>query len=191
MRLRRNPRQGSKPCLRFHFFIKMKSRSNIFQRAGLWALLAALVLSGCSWPGAYIQHNLDVADRFNTYQVYPGCQYFTSGTLEDPRAVLALKSGYSLTSEGWQPVQMTSKELEQWVQALKKDSFAEYNTYSDGAQIIDDQGNIAGFYFSVWEFPLIRFTASKELILRKPAADYRLDNDRTEFLSGGSDFSGD
>ena len=159
--------------------------------AGPLTLLVAMTFAGCAWPGAYIQHSWDTAAEFDAFQIYPGYQYYTSGTLQDPRAVLALKPGYTLHSTGWTPVEMTSEKLEQWVLALEKDSFVEYNTNANGAQLIDDQGNIAGVYFSVWEFPLIRFSESKELEIRKPAAHYRLDNDRTEFLSGGGDMAGD
>ena len=165
----------------------MKRDSKKYWWTGRLILLTAIVLAGCAWPGPYIRHSWNTAAAFDAYKVYPGYQYYTSGTLNDPRAILALKPGYTLNSKGWQSVAMTPEKMEQWVLALKKDHFVEYNTYADGAQLIDDQGKIAGIYFSVWEFPLIRFSKAKELMIKKPAHDYRLDNDLTEFLSGGPD----
>jgi hypothetical protein len=153
----------------------MRNHLNNHRRAVL-STLAAILLSGCGWYGAYIRHNLEVADRFDTYQVYSGYDYYTSGTLEDPRAVLALKPGYAVTSTDWQPVAMTTEKLQEWVLALKKDPFVEFNTFSNGAQIIDDQGDVAGFYYSVWDFPIIRFSESGELLINKPLPVYRYHN---------------
>ncbi len=151
--------------------------------AAFATIFATMILAGCGWQGAYIRHNWEVQDQFDAYQLYPGCRYFTSGTLRDPRGVLALKPEYKLNSDGWMPVAMTGGLLAQWLSALKKGTFVEYNTFSNGAQIVDDQGNIAGYYYSVWDFPRIRFSQPKELMIHKPFAQYRFDNNRAELLS--------
>jgi hypothetical protein len=139
-------------------------------------LFTATLLWGCSWYGAYIRHNQEVADRFESYQLYPGYRYYTAGTLADPRAVLALKPGYQLKSTGWQPVEMTPDKLKTWVQALDKVPFADENMFPNGAQIIDDQGHIAGYYYSVWDFPIIRFSEANTLVMNKPPPNYRYYN---------------
>jgi hypothetical protein len=149
---------------------------------GKWELVAAILwvamlLTGCSWYGGYIRHNLEVRNWFDAYHLYSGYHYYTCGTLEDPRAVLALKPEYTLNSDGWESVAMTADQLKVWVLALKKDPFVEFNTFSDGAQIIDNQGNIAGVYYSVWDFPIIRFSQSKTLLISKPKPIYRYGNE--------------
>ena len=155
----------------------MKGKLSKYQKRGLLIILATvLVLSGCAWYGAYIANNLQVGRQFDTYQIYAGYQYYTCGTLEDPRAVLALKPGYALDSKGWQPTEMTPEKLKKWVLALKRVPFVEFNTFSNGAQIIDNDGNLAGYYYSVWSFPIIRFSKSKELLINKPQPVYRYYN---------------
>ena len=153
--------------------------------------MAALFLSGCAWYGAYIGHDTEVGRQFDTYQIYPGYQYYTCGTLEDPRAVLALKPGYTLDAKYWQPVEMTSGKLKEWVLALKKDPFVEFNTFSNGARIMDDEGNVAGYYYSVWDFPVIRFSKSKELLINKPPPDYRYYNEIKGRSAGNDDMFDD
>ena len=155
----------------------MKGKLSEYKKRGLFLILTtALVLSGCAWYGAYIVNNLQVGHQFDTYQIYPGYHYYTCGTLEDPRAVLALKPGYRLNSKDWQPFEMTSEKLKKWVLALKKAPFVEFNTFSNGAWIIDNDGNVAGYYYSVWSFPIIRFSESGELLINKPSPVYRYYN---------------
>jgi hypothetical protein len=123
-----------------------------------------------------------VENQFHNHEIFAGHRYFTGGTLEDPRAILVLKPQYQLDAPDWRPVTMTPEELAQWVEALKKDSFVEYNTFSNGAKIIDDNGNLAGYYYSVWEFPLVRMPGEKTIQLAVPATKYRSTNRRVEFF---------
>jgi hypothetical protein len=146
-------------------------------------LMVAMVL-GCSWPSAYLRHSWTVENQFDNHEIFTKHQYFTGGTLEDPRAILVLKPDYQLDSPGWQPVTMTQEALAQWIDALKKDFFVGYNTFSNGAKVIVDKGEIAGYYYSVWEFPLVRMPGEKNIQLAVPRAEYRSTNRRTEFFTG-------
>jgi|GEM_PF-2843035 len=169
----------------------MKLPSRFRLRKGVAAMIGAVVLIafGCSWPGPHLQQNWAVETQFDNYQLYPDYHYYVSGDLKDPRAVLALKPGYTLDSSGWQPVNMTVNDLEQWIQALKMDSLVEYNTFPNGANIIGSKGEIAGVYYSVWELPLVQMQDENTFLLVKPRAEYRStshwwefsvdDNDRT------------
>lgn len=146
-------------------------------------LMAAMVL-GCSWPGSHLRHSWMVENQFDESEIFTEYQYFTGGTLEDPRAILVLKPEYQLDSPDWQPVNMTQEELAQWVGALHKDSFVSYNTFSNGAKVISDSGEIAGYYYSVWEFPLVRMTEKRTIQVTVPRAEYRSTNTRAEFFTG-------
>lgn len=146
-------------------------------------IMAAMVL-GCSWPGSHLRHSWKVENQFDKHEIIAGHHYFTGGTLEDPRAILVLKPEYQLDSPQWQPATMMPDELAKWVDALKKDSFVKYNTFSNGAKLIDGNGAIAGYYFSVWEFPLVRMPEEKTIQLSVPRAEYRSTNRREEFFTG-------
>lgn len=163
----------------------MKNKLNNIIVACFLATAVAMAVLGCSWPGPHLQHNKEVAVQFDGYRIYPGYQYYTSGTIEDPRAILALKPGYILNSLSWQRVDMTSRDIEQWVVAMKKDPFVDENTFSNGAHIIGSGGEIAGYYYSVWEFPLVRTEGEKTIAMNKPINNYRLTNDHMNKLMGG------
>ena len=89
----------------------------------LFGMLLPAILMGCTWAGPHLQHNNAVTLHFDSFQVYPQYQYFTAGTLDDPRAILALKPDYTLDSPGWQAVRMTPALLEQWISAFQADMF--------------------------------------------------------------------
>lgn len=152
---------------------------------GLLAVMLTMALVGCAWSGPHLIHNWAVETQFDSYQIYPGYDYYTSGTLKDPRGVLALKPGYAMDSKGWQPVKMTPQNLERWVQALKKDSFVEYNTFANGARILGRNGVVVGHYYSVWEFPRVYMPDDKTVQINKPWNDYRDTNERWKVLHGG------
>lgn len=164
----------------------MRTQLSNIQRSCILALAFFWMTAvfSCTWPGPHLQHNWAVEKQFDSYKIYPEHQYYTGGTLEDPRAVLALKTDYILDSPNWQKVNMTTEELERWIQALKKDSFVEYNTFSNGARVVGDSGEIAGYYYSVWEFPLVRIPKEKTILMAVPDAEYRSTNMRIEFFTG-------
>lgn len=149
------------------------------------ALALVAALGGCTWPGPHLMHSWTVETQYDTYRLDPGYDYYTSGTLKDPRGILALKPGYTIDSKGWQPVKMTPSKLEQWVLALKKDSFVEYNTFSNGAEILGFNGEVVGHYYSVWEFPRVYMPDAKTVQIAKPWNDYRDTNERWKVLHGG------
>ena len=154
----------------------------------VFGVLAAAILMGCTWPGPHLQHNTAVDYQFNSYQIYPQHQYYIAGTLKDPRAILALKPGYTLESPGWQAVNMTPELLERWIAAFNEDSFVEGNVFPDGANIIGHNGELAGYYYSAWEYPVVRIPRQMTIALAVPEVEYRPHNEKIiDFLSGGNE----
>lgn len=147
-----------------------------WRAAGIIAALMAVAALGCTWPGPHLQHNAAVESQFDGYQIYSQYQYYTAGTLEDPRAILALKPGYTLESSEWQAVRMTPGELEQWISAMKNSDFVDYNQFPNGADLIGQNGEVAGHYYSVWRYPLVRTPADKTIALNVPIGEYRMTN---------------
>lgn len=147
-------------------------------------VIMAAILFGCAWPGPHLQHNSAVALHFDSFRIYPQYQYYTAGTLQDPRAILALKPGYILESPGWQAVHMTPELLAQWIGAFKADMFVDGNVFSDGANVIGLNGELAGHYYSVWEYPVVRVPKAMTIAVAVPRADYRRHNEKIrDFLS--------
>lgn len=151
-------------------------------------VLMVAFLAGCTWPGPHLQHNTAVESHFDSFQIYPQYQYYTAGTLKDPRAIVALKPGYTLESPGWQAVNMTPGLLEQWIAAFKEDSFVEGNVFPDGANVIGHDGELAGYFYSAWVYPVVRIPRKMTIALAVPEVEYRPHNEKViDFLSGDDD----
>ncbi len=143
---------------------------------GIFAVLIAAAVMGCAWPGPHLQHNSEVERHFDGYQIYPQYQYYTAGTLEDPRAIVALKEGYALDSPEWTKVSMTPDTLEMWITAMKKGDFVDENQLPNGAHLIGRNGEVAGHYYSVWQHPLVRVPEEKTIAMNIPLNELRNTN---------------
>ena len=147
-----------------------------FKVLGIFAVLMAAAAMGCSWPWPHLQHNAEVERYFDGYQIYPQYQYYTAGTLEDPRAIVALKEGYTLDSPEWTKVSMTPDKLETWITAMKKGAWVDENQLPNGAHLIGGSGEVAGHFYSVWDYPLVRVPAEKTIAMNIPMAELRNTN---------------
>ena len=143
---------------------------------GIFAALVAAAATGCAWPGPHLQHNSEVEHHFDGYRIYPQYQYYTAGTLEDPRAIVALKEGYTLDSPEWTKVGMTPDKLEMWITAMKQGKWVDMNQLPNGAHLIGRNGEVAGHYYSVWEYPLVRVPEEKTIAMNIPLAELRNTN---------------
>ena len=140
-------------------------------------LFAAGVLwVGCGTQSAYFKASYSVEERFERSRLYPGLRYYTSGSLKYPLALVALDPNVKLESDTWQPIEMTSKKLYNWVSAMKYEPWVEYNQLPDGAVISDKQGKPVGFFYSVWQYPQVRFPADNRIEIDPPVALLRITN---------------
>ena len=155
--------------------------------AALFWLLMTVNLIACTWPGPHLQHNTAVDEYFNSFQVYPQYQYYTADTLKDPRAILALKPGYTLDSPGWQAVDMNPQLLESWISAFKKDSLLEGNLFPDGANVVSHNGELVGYFYSAWVYPVVRVPKAMTVAIAVPQDEYRPNNEKVLDLLSGDD----
>lgn len=154
---------------------KMKALSLKGHRKAAGVLVAVITATviACSWPGPHLQHNAGVDRYFEGFHVYPRYQYHTAGTLEDPRAIVALKPGYTLDAPQWRAVVMTPEKLERWIAALKKSAFVEYNQFPNGADVIGRNGEVVGHYYSVWSYPRVRVPQETTITMAVPLPQLR------------------
>lgn len=149
-------------------------KTNI-RRLGMIA--AALILvAGCAIGGSHFKRLLSVSDSFEQYQLIPGYQYFISGSDYKPVAIVGLANGYTLSSPHWQAVQPDEAQLKAWIERMRLQPGAEYNVEPNGAEILDNQGNRIGVWYSVWETPLLRFKSEKEIYISMPMTVFPASN---------------
>lgn len=52
------------------------------------------------------------------------------------------------------------------------------NVFPDGAKVIGHDGEPAGYYYSVWAYPVVRVPNATTITLAVPEADYRPNNEK-------------
>ena len=140
-------------------------------------MVAAVIMGtlwiGCSVPLTHLKTSYAVEERFERSQLYPGLQYYVSGTMNEPLALVALHADVELTTQAWTMVKMTPGKLSAWIDAFKLQPWVEYNQRPNGAVIVDAQGNPVGYLYSVWKYPQVRFIAPKRVEIDPPVAELR------------------
>lgn len=144
--------------------------------AAALVLLFGAAWIGCSTHSSHLKLSYSVEDQFERSRLYPGLQYYTSGTMDDPLALVALEPGVILESDVWKPIDMTPKQLDSWIQAFKLQPWIEYNQIPDAALIADPGGKRVGYYYSVWKYPEVRFLSANRIQIDKPVAELRVTN---------------
>jgi len=121
--------------------------------ANLKPLLAVLCLgiwlycSGCSGANyGSIMNSRDVTQDFETYHVWPDCRYYYLNQENNPYAVVALQSGYTISDNRWVEFDPQTGKLEKVV-GLVKDFPANY-AHAYGAYLKDSMGNQIGYWYS-------------------------------------------
>lgn len=104
-------------------------------------------LSGCSGTHGRLEISLDVKDMFERYEVLPDHRYFYTESSVWPRAVIGLHKDYTLQSDFWHPVKVTSEQLNRWLnfQGHSIQHFIENN----GSNILDQDGRKIGVWYAL------------------------------------------
>ena len=164
----------------------METKKNRPSRVRGKVSIAAVVLMlyggvwiGCVSHDSHLKLSYSVQDQFERSWIYSGLQYYYSGTMEDPLALVALEPDVMLESTAWQATEMTGQQLYSWVRAFKMQPWIEYNQIPDGAVITDPQGNRVGFYYSIWKYPRVRFLDANRIKIDQPVAELRVTNRNT------------
>lgn len=140
------------------------------------AVMPVTLWIGCHAPLTHLKTSYAVEEHFERSRLYPGLQYYASGTMGEPLALVALPADVMLVSKAWSPVEMTPGQLSAWIDAFKLQPWIEYNQLPNGAVIADAQGNPVGYFYSVWKYPQVRFIAHNRIEIDPPAAELRPTN---------------
>lgn len=111
-------------------------------------LLAALMLSGACSTARYggLKRSGDVTQAFETFQVYAGHRYYYLNQENNPFAVVALQDRYTLNGRMWTEFDPRSEKLKKIVGLVE--GFPVYFSYAYGADLLDPQGNLVGYWYS-------------------------------------------
>ena len=120
---------------------------------------AGLLLVGCAAGGSFGRLELSTAvdQDFEQGVVLPGHTYYTTGSENNPDAVIAIDDRYTLVTDRWRAVAVTEKQLKDWVDRYT--NMRGYSLETLGAKILGPQNQ----YIGVWYTPKSNDTTVKML----------------------------
>jgi hypothetical protein len=113
----------------------------------LGALLLILFLAGCTGRYGGFVYDEAVDQVFEELTVLPDHRYYYTGPESRPDAIIAIDQRYTLKSEIWKPVEMTSEKLKRWVDNPARR--ARFYPYTYGRYIVSDDGQRVGLWYSL------------------------------------------
>jgi len=141
------------------------------RRSGCLAVLAALItaggmlLSGCLAVNLHyggLKRSPEVAQAFETLQVYEGCRYYYLNQENNPYAVAALQNPYRLSGKMWVEFDPHSKKLEKIVGLVE--GFPVNYSRPYGSYLQDRQGNTIGYWYSSLEMVGVRINRENDTV---------------------------
>ena len=114
------------------------------------ALAFFTLLAGCSaHQGRYgrVSASDEVSRMFQAYEVLPDHRYYFSGPEAQPFYIIGIDRHYTLQSEFWKPVDLTPRQIDQWLNFLGQR--ARYRVHPYGAHIVGPAGEAIGVWYSV------------------------------------------
>lgn len=154
----------------------MNKSITYWHRIGWYPILMLLVTMGCTAGGSHFSRSYHVADKFETGRLLADHQYYHFGYPHSPDALVAIRKGYTLTSQKWQSIALDERELKAWVERMTNQPGAEYNVFPNGAEIFNDQGEVIGAWYSVWQLPVLTFINKTAFTISDPVAVFPSSN---------------
>lgn len=133
---------------------------------------AAVILSGCvaGYPGyGMINKSREVTGMFEQKALPTGYTYYYVGSDSEPDCVIGVAPGYTLKTNVWKQVDMTSGVLDQWMRTMTGGLGA--GTGMWGAALTDKDGNRVGIWYSKYNTTAVKVGANKELTIYPPASN--------------------
>ncbi len=147
--------------------------------------ITAMLLAGCSMANyGGLKHSRDVSQAFETFHVYENHHYYYLNQENDPYAVVALQSRYTLSGGMWTEFDPQSKMLEKIVELVK--GFPVNYSYPYGSYLLDGQGNQVGYWYSSLRMVGITVNNQTHKVLINTETPWLQDDERGLGFGGGS-----
>ncbi|MGD8990068.1 MAG: hypothetical protein PVI00_01310 [Desulfobacterales bacterium] len=110
-------------------------------------LIGLLFCCGCTGANyGSLKHSRDVTQAFETYQVYPEHRYYHLHLENNPYAVMALQSNYTISDKQWREFDPQTDKLKKVVELVKGFPMRYSSAY--GSYLKDAYGNQIGYWYS-------------------------------------------
>ena len=139
-------------------------------------VLSVFLLGSCAASGTNggLNRSPDVTRQFQSYSAVPAYHYYHSGWSNNPYAIVAIDSQYTLKDRLWTRFTPDSETLKKLMDALYED----YNLYPYGAYIVDHRGRRVGLWYSAIQWAVVRVDEEARTIDIIPDTPYLRDGQR-------------
>lgn len=115
---------------------------------GCLALVALILLYGCATANhGSLSRSQDVTRAFEVFQVFADHRYYYLNVENDPYAVVALQSSYTISDPMWRELDPNSETLKKVI-GLVEGFPVYFNFRAYGSYILDHQMNRVGYWYS-------------------------------------------
>ena len=151
----------------------MKGFFNKTLTAGWLCIFGVIMfIAGCGGQSTYFKPSNNISQTFEKGEVLSGHQYYIGGPAAKPNAVVAIRQDFTLESEHWSPIEVTSESLKNLVRKVGFVDYSEYKTQyiPNGAQIVTPAGEAVGIWYSVYRYSQIRMLGDGRMYISYPQA---------------------
>ena len=133
-------------------------------------VVVAGLFVGCATSGNYgtLQRSQELNQKFLNSEVLPDYNYYISGGDVRPNAILGIYKDYQLVSKLWEPVQISSAQLERFIQAIDPESYRGPVGYY-AAYILGPGGKTVGIWYSIQNTTTIKFLGGNKIEVYTPS----------------------
>jgi hypothetical protein len=126
-----------------------KSLSTISCMAGIVVLLFCMGCTGTFFKNyGGIAPDRDATKAFETYQINPDFNYYTSGSFVYPNALMGLEKTYILDSDLWKKIEPTPQEFREIIQNMQTKAL-NLGLQQHGFVIMDNKEKRIGVWYSI------------------------------------------
>ena len=112
--------------------------------------------------------NAEVTQMFKTNGVPEEYRYYYNGRTRQPYAIIGLQPEYEQVSTLWDKLDPNTEEFAQMVRSMYVPNFDVAGFPTQGAYILDPNGNPIGIWFSAYPFTTIRFRGENRVEVMSP-----------------------
>ena len=140
-------------------------------------LLGASALFGCTETYGRLQRSQEADQAFKSYRVLPDHQYYYTGPVGRPDAIMGIQNEYTLETTQWTQFIASDDLLKKWVDTMNfhHNSGVRYRPY--GYLILEPAGSRMGIWYSIWDWTTIIMMDDKRIQVFPPG--------RNEFFEDG------
>lgn len=146
--------------------ISRKWKQIAWEKYFVFSLLFTL-MAGCA-PGSYglFSFKTEVDEIFESGRILEDHSYYYIGPDAEPVAIIAVNNKYSLAPSLWKEIQLTAEQLQAWNSRI--DNRYRRNTVYRGAEILDQDNNMIGLWYSYLDWTVVKIAEGNSVIIFTP-----------------------